>query len=376
MSDWIPAVFSAKYKERNISPTITSKALRIVKKFKDTKFPIILSLGHLAFRTNTKYWVVHKFVNRTSFEQYRYFRIRKHTKGYRLISIPTQDLMKVQRWINKYILLQLPQSKYSYAYQHKKSIKNCAEQHLLCKWLIKIDLQQFFDSISEKQVYSVFQSIGYSNLVSFELARLCTDVYKPLQKKYENPVWVSTKKYNLFNNQYLGSLPQGAPTSPLLANYIAKPLDMKIANYTERRNIVYTRYADDLIFSSSDENFSMNDALNLVHFVYNILPQYGFNPNHNKTKILKPGSRKIVLGLLVDTEQVRLSKTFKSNLEVHLFCIKKDQIAHTKTRNFDSLYGLKHYIEGLISYVKMVDIAYFEKLKKKKLYPIKWKVEG
>ena len=120
--------------------------------------PSILTLNHLAQRTNIAYKSLRKYVTRSS-NSYRSFLIRKHSGGMRRISIPEPDLMNVQRWIAKYILNQVPVHRNSFAYSPDSTIVKCAAKHCGAQWLIKIDVCGFFSSLSEIQVYRVFRSL-------------------------------------------------------------------------------------------------------------------------------------------------------------------------------------------------------------------------
>jgi RNA-directed DNA polymerase len=122
---------------------------------------------------------------------------------------------------------------------------------------------------------------------------------------------------------------------------------------------VYTRYADDIAFSSSKKDFNREDALELVYSINELLIKEGFNPQHKKLKIVPPGNKKIILGLNVDGEYPTLTKTYKKNIEAHIRGIDKFGVAkHAKHRKFDSIYGMLEHINGLITYAKQIQPAY------------------
>jgi len=331
--------------------------------------PIILSLKHLAYMTDINYLKLRKFIKRKrSF--YRSYNIKKRSGGFRFISIPCLELLHIQRWIDKFILRHLKKNGYSFAYETGKKIKDCASQHLGCKWLIKIDLRDFFQSLSEIQVYHVFKEQGYSELVSLELARLCTITYKMYSRKYTNKYWIShIKKYKFYYDKRIGNLPQGAPTSPRLSNAILQKFDEEIALIVNQHELIYTRYADDIALSTTSNNFSRKAALKIIKMIFNKLPKYGLKPNHQKIQIIPPRSRKIVLGLLVDSEKIHLTKDFKNKLECHLYYSVKDSTKHAIKRGFHSVMGLKNYISGLLAYTKSIESEYYQKLLDRKLIP-------
>ncbi len=266
--------------------------------------------------------------------------------------------------MDKFILSKISCSPFSFAFNKGQSIVECAEQHLGCTWLIKLDLRHFFESLSEIQVYRVFSSIGYDNLLAFEMARLTTKVSKATSGKYKKANWISKfpSPIEAYEDHRIGHLPQGAATSPKLSNIIMRDLDYEISEAVKNYNMTFTRYADDIAFSTNSSDFNRAKCLEIIRKVYSLLPKYGLRPNPQKAKIIPPGSRKNVLGLLVNSDKVCLSKSFKNRLECHLYFCNKDPLAHSNHRGFDSVLGLKNYIRGLLSYAEQVDSSYKDKI--------------
>ena len=375
MNRWAPHLYLREGQNNDIPITVIEESLRQANHLQDRGFPPVLTLGHLSYHTDIKYTRLRRIVARQT-EAYRTFSIRKRTGGKRYINVPELDLLKVQKWIDRFILSKIKESPFSYAFKSGTSIVDCANQHIACKWLVKIDLRHFFESLSEIQVYRVFLEEGYNNLVSFELARLCTKVLSHGAKKYRKSNWQNNKSF-LFNWKYydkrIGHLPQGAPTSPRLANLIVRELDIEISRIVKQYSMTYTRYADDLIFSTGSTTFSRKNGQGLIREIYSILPRYGLRPHPQKAQIIPPGARKIVLGLLVDGDKARLTKHFRSNLECHLYYCVKDPISHLKNRKFASILGLKNYINGLLAYAKQVDSDYVKKITSE-IGKLKWPI--
>jgi RNA-directed DNA polymerase len=374
MNRWAPHLYRQEAISRGIPGEIVESALHQAHKLQNAGLPAILSLGHLAFHTNVAYSFLRKTVCRR-LDPYRTFPIRKRNGGERYINVPHPDLLQVQKWIDRFILSNIPASPYSYAYCKGQSIVECAQQHLGCNWLIKVDLRHFFETLSEIQAYRVFSEIGYGNLISFEMARLCSKVLKRNSRKYQKSNWLSNAPSPIgdYNDERIGHLPQGAPTSPKLANLIVHKLDFEIAEVCKKLSLTFTRYADDIVLSTAARDFTRQNGLEAIRTVYALLPKYGLRPNPQKAKIITPGARKIVLGLLVDGDKVRLTKTFKRALECHLFFASKDPVWHTTRRGFDSVLGLKNYITGLLAYANQVDHEYVEKQLKLNEFP-QWPV--
>lgn len=228
---------------------------------------------------------------------------------------------------------------------------------------MKVDIANFFESILETRIYKVFLAAGYQPLLSFELSRICTRVASPeMERTVSAKGFVTVKNkgtrhvIEAYASHSLGHLPQGAPTSPMLANIVAKDMDDEIFVLANRYGLRYSRYSDDIVLSSKAENFGKAQASKVIGKLYAILRRGGFEPNMEKTKVSGPGSKMIVLGLLVDGDKPRLTSEFKDKLKMHLyFCRTKSPQAHALARKFDSLIGLKNHLLGLISYARLVD---------------------
>ncbi len=329
------------------------------------RLPSILSLNHLAKRTGINYQKLRGFVNRSNYDAYKRFSIKKRSGGRRFIHIPQPDLMHIQRWINEYILKPIPVHPASFAFTKGSSIQKCAERHCEAKWLIKFDVADFFESISEIQVFRLFKECGYQPIVAFEMARLCTapTSWKSPRENYTQwHVWKNNKEIPEYNEKLLGYLPQGAPTSPLISNLIMRECDDKLSKVASKYKLTYTRYSDDLSFSPRPKDFCRKQAQKIIFEVYKVLSESGYRPQYRKTKIIPPNSKKIVLGLNVDGEQPRLQKEYKDKIRQHLYFLEKFGVSeHVTNRGFDSIWGFKSHLRGMIDHAKMIEPEYAQK---------------
>ncbi len=328
--------------------------------------PVIFTLGHLSEIIDINYSTLHETIERRrESANYKIFTIRKRSGGIRYIHAVSKELFLTQKFINSEILQKISPHPASYAFHPKGGIRACAQRHCHAKWLFQYDLKNFFFSINENSIYHIFKYAGYRPLLSFELARLCTTTILPKhlskylhnEKKSEN-----NKHYNFYNkNLYLGVLPQGAPSSPMLSNLAAIQLDIDLTNFSDRFGFVYTRYADDITFSCS-EKLPKDKSINYLHHeITRIFKKNGFEENKKKTKISRPGSKKIVLGLLVDKENPRLSKEAYKRIQRLLYATKKYGIlAVARHENFYSPIGFLNHLQGLLAYVKDVDYKRWE----------------
>ncbi|MCM2286890.1 MAG: reverse transcriptase family protein [Desulfobacula sp.] len=371
MCSWCPQQFRKEGLINNVDPNILEHAIQNAELVSavNSKLPPIFSLKHLSHLTNVDYALLRSVVERKQTEPYKVFRLnkrgKKHQKrGFRIICIPDPFLMDVQRWISKKILSCGSVHSASFAYAENCKIMTAATLHRKCRWMLKLDVKNFFESFSEISAYRVFRSFGYQPLISFELSRLCTRLGEPTLNR-TRPKWLANKKkYKVisnYTNRRMGHLPQGAPTSPMLSNLAMKEFDGEIAEIAQKNNLVYSRYADDLCLSTTDKQFNRNKAKKVIRSIYIKMREIGLAPNITKTQIITPGARKIVLGLLVDGGTPKLSREFRSKLRMHFYYLKHVNIGpalHAKNREFDSVLGLKNHIEGLISYAKQIDPEY------------------
>jgi len=264
--------------------------------------------------------------------------------------------MTVQRWLHSNILLKAKTHVSSTAYQAHCSPAENAREHCAARWLVKIDVKNFFESISERQVYHAFRTLGYPALLAFEFARLCTRFPWGKAKAKLRRWRTNRKPYAIlaYKTTFVGHLPQGAPTSPMLANIVCARLDEQLSALARQHGCHFTRYADDIVFSG--DNLDRNKARNLVRHISRLLSTFGFRANERKTHIVPPGARKVVTGLLVDNDQPHLTKQFRDRILVHLYHAKARGLeAHCRRRRFRSLLGFRNHLSGLITYAEHID---------------------
>ncbi|MEP9358766.1 reverse transcriptase family protein [Sphingomonas sp. KR3-1] len=319
--------------------------------------PAILTLRHLAHITGADYKYLRAIVSRSE-DGYTPFTIRKKTGGSRLIASPEPQLLSVQRWIARQVLANRPVHICSMAYARGASPLKCASRHIGARWLFKFDIHDFFESISEDRVYSIFRSCGYQPLIAFELARICTRVhsaYASIPPRWQSRRVHGPTEITAYSDDRLGHLPQGAPTSPMLSNLVSEPMDDLLASLARSQGLVYTRYSDDVVFSTSDD-ITRREIRDLLNDITRIFASFGHRLHRKKITIAPPGARKLVLGLLVDGSQVRLSREYRARLEGHVRGIETFGLAeHAASRHFASIWGMVRHIGGLIAHAKAVD---------------------
>lgn len=203
---------------------------------------------------------------------------------------------------------------------NKNGLKDNAECHKKNVFILEMDITNFFGSINEKQVYQLFCKIGYISDVSAILANLCT---------------------------YKNVLPQGAVSSPYIANLVTYHLDVRLNGLCSRRDIVYTRYADDLCFSSNNRA-----KLNAIeNFIKAIVKDEGFEINEKKTRYLSNDVKKTITGITINNEEIHVDKKLKKKIRAMIF----NSIASKDYTQNDK-------IKGSIAYVNSIEEGYRDKI--------------
>ena len=368
MNRWRPQLYRRQALNQDVDPTVVDNAVRTgaltINEHADR--PPVFSLRHLAHMAQVRYQRLRTIVSRRN-DPYRLIRIHKRVTSpsnrYRIICIPESPLLCTQRWIAQNILRTATPHHASTAFALGDNVVSAAHIHTNARWLIKLDVKNFFESITEISVYRVFRSLGYQPLVAFELARLCTRV-RIGPGVCRNPRWRTRSfRYRIpsYCSSELGYVPQGAPTSPMLSNLSMVDFDEEVYAIATARGLRYSRYADDIGLSTHSSTFSRKKAVEVVRMVYKTMIQHGLSPNRAKTQIRSPGCRKIVLGLLVDGPTPRLPREFKSRLRMHLYYLNHPNIGpagHAEARRFQSIIGLRSHVRGLIAHAQLVEPQY------------------
>ncbi len=278
MCSWCPQQFRKDGLNNNIEPDIIEHAIQSAGLVTavSPELPPIFSLRHLSHLSGVDYFLLRSVVERTHDEPYKVFKLSKkrnsqEKRGFRMICIPEPFLMKVQRWISRNILNCGHPHVASFAYSKKSRIIDAAKLHCKCRWMLKLDVRNFFESFSEISAYRVFRTFGYQPLIAFELSRLCTRLGYPTKIRC-HPKWLVTNHNYKVISKYqcgrMGHMPQGAPTSPMLTNLAMNGFDRMVADVAIENGLVYTRYADDLCLSTNEKFFSRKIAKTVIKTIY------------------------------------------------------------------------------------------------------------
>ncbi|WP_417764376.1 retron St85 family RNA-directed DNA polymerase [Shewanella chilikensis] len=265
---------------------------------------------------------------------YKVYTIPKRTKGERIIAQPTPFVKQIQRTIISVFLSKYKPSEVSTAYVEGKSIVDNAEAHKDNDWLLKLDFKNFFPSLKPKDLFLFLKSEGVV-IGEFDKKILSSYLFRRNAGKLELSI--------------------GAPSSPLVSNLIMKSIDNKLEGYCKENGIIYTRYADDLTFSTMD----FDKIEGLKKYMATVLYETK-SPrlliNDSKTKVIGRGrSRRVTGVVLTHEDKISVGRYSRKKIRamIHHYSngtIKKSDIP---------------YLHGKISHMRSVEPDYYQKLEVK-----------
>ncbi|MCH8490987.1 MAG: retron St85 family RNA-directed DNA polymerase [Oceanicaulis sp.] len=300
----------SNFERSGIKSELIDRYLAYIEPLLKNEVPIIFDFNHLCLLLERNRRYLASAINSSS-NHYREFEIPKRSGGKRIISAPFPALLECQRWILRSILTKVELHSSAHAFTRNKSIISNSKIHVGQEHFLKIDLENFFPSISINQVINVFKSLGYTHKVSFFLASLCC----------HNDV-----------------LPQGAPTSPALSNIVAKNLDKRLMSFAKKFNLRYTRYADDLGFSGK------SIPVKHIDYITNIIESCGFTVNNKKTVLQQKCHKRIITGISIAENVIKVPRQYKRKLKLEIHFIRKygiiSHIRKNKIKNPDYLLSI------------------------------------
>jgi len=298
---------------------------------------------------------------RTDEQKYKEFKIQKRSGGTRLIFAPKNRLKFIQRKLNE-VLQEIYKQKTSvHGFVRNKSIKSNAKNHINKRFLINIDIKDFFPSINFGRVYGVFSSypFNFNKEVAVALAQICC---------------------------HKAQLPTGAPTSPIVSNFVCRRLDNALMTFLSKQKCSYTRYADDITISTNLKLLPSTicsiteNTLTLNRDFIQIFETNGFQINPDKTRYATKQNRQEVTGLIVN-KKVNINRKYLRQVRAMINAwethgIQKAALEHFQKYNFknrvssDPEFFYKNTLigrVGFIGYIKGIDnptyISLFRRLK-------------
>lgn len=273
---------------------------------------------------------------------YHQFQVPKRSGGLRTLAAPMAELAAAQRWVWSEILQKLEVTPVAHGFVRGRSTVTNAAPHVGQHLVLNLDLEEFFPTITFPRVRGIFQGLGYSPAVSTVLALLCTECPR--------------RSVSYDGVQYLAAvgpraLPQGACTSPALANRAARRLDRRLGGLCQKMGFSYTRYADDLTFSASE--LAARKYPKLLGAVRRVIADEGFRVNAKKGRIQRRGGRQDVTGIVVN-DKLGLPRSEVRRLRAILHRAKHTGLS---AQNRDNHPNFRAHIEGKLAYLAMVDRA-------------------
>lgn len=280
----------------------------------------LLSLNLLNCKDKKKYLNTLYSISNNVENNYRVFKIKKRNGKYRTIYEPNPLLKHIQKQILNNVLNYKDISKYAKAYHKGISLKDNAIPHLNKKILLKLDIKDFFESISFVDVYNSSFSIEYfPKSIGMLLTYLCT---------------------------YEEHLTQGSPTSAYISNLVMKEFDEEIGTWCLNKNIDYTRYSDDMTFSG---DFNPSEVIIKVK---KMLSKSGLILNKEKIHVINNSASQNVTGIVVN-EKIQVSSKYRKEIRQEIYYIKKygleshmnrKNINKSKEKYLRELYGRILYV--------------------------------
>jgi len=270
-----------------------------------------------------------------------HYRVReKRSGGIRLIEIPKPRLKELQRRILAGILDKVPPHPAAHGFVKGRSIRSFAAPHAARRVVLRMDLRDFFPSLSGARIQTFFRTAGYPESVADLLGGIATNAVP--RDVLRNAAFEARA---LFARPHL---PQGAPTSPALANICAWRVDCRLAGLARSVSAAYTRYADDLAFSG-DEEFERRVDRFSTH-VAAVLAEEGFHVNHRKTRIMRQGVQQRLAGLAVN-RHLNVTRASFDNLKAILTnCVRLGPAG----QNREAHPAFRARLEGRVGFVESI----------------------
>ncbi|MCK4644027.1 retron St85 family RNA-directed DNA polymerase [bacterium] len=289
------------------------------------KLPLMYVFSDLANNVRLSPLLLYTMLKHSRKFYKKYEKPKKHNNGVRIIYQPNKEMKAVQGWILREILdkVDILLEDNITGFRRGMNTLDNAKMHEENRSILCMDIKNYFPSINYDKVRYLFSQLGYNDGMSSILAKLCT---------VEN------------------ILPQGGITSPAISNYVCRNLDAKIRRLISDHDIVYSRYADDLAFSSSSSRILCRIIPNITI----ILQYYGFQVNRRKTRIMGPSRRRKITGLTLSDQGIGIGHIKKKEIRKMIFSL--SQILTLKDEHHsEEQIKMENYLKGYLSYINCVD---------------------
>jgi RNA-directed DNA polymerase len=289
---------------------------------------------------------------------YRYHWLIGRAGKRRLLEMPKHRLKEIQRRLLHDILDRLSPHEAAHGFRRGRSVATYAAPHAGKRIVIRFDLRAFFPSIPAARVHALLRTAGYPRDVARALTGLCTnrvpdDVWQTLP-----PPDRARSDHETNRLRYRAAhLPQGAPTSPALANLCAYHLDCRLAALARSQDADYTRYADDLAFSGGED--LERGARRFQVLVCRIALEEGFTLQTRKSRFMRRGVRQQLAGVVVNVRPNLRREEFDRLKATLTNCVRHGPASQNRDGHGD----FRGHLAGRIGYVTMLNPARAQRLR-------------
>ncbi len=261
---------------------------------------------------------------------YRTRWVGKRKGGRRLLEVPKKRLRTIQRkllrWLNA-----VPPHPAARGFRPGTNVIEHAAAHVDERWVLRVDLADFFARVRAARIRRTFIALGFSPSVARILTGLTTT--------HSEPAGADAVERTLYRSRHL---PQGAPTSPVLANLAAWPLDVRLSSLATTLSLTYTRYADDLVMSGRWVHPDLSAQIGAIAH------DEGFVVNHRKTRRMGSGRQQRVAGLVVNGATIGVPRADYDRLRAILHRCAANGL---EAENRDNHVDFRAYLRGRIEWV-------------------------
>jgi retron-type reverse transcriptase len=325
-----------------------------------------LSYGQLAWLADVR--SLERSVSHEKLRNYRYRVVPRRGGLPRVLEAPKARLKQIQRWILREILGPVPPHEAAQGFTRGRSVAMHAGLHSGQPVVLRLDLKDFFASVTAGRVFGIFRTLGYDRSVAHVLTGLSTNTIP-------QAVWAAVPtapqpalvqpRFWLGRALATPHLPQGAPTSPALANLAAFRLDRRLTGLADSAGLRYSRYADDLTFSGSGA--LRRRRRHLEALIAEIAHDQGFAINERKTALHSAGGRQSVCGIVVNVRP----NVLRSEYDELKAILHNARAQGPASQNRAGIADFEAYLRGRIAWVASLNPARGEKLRRR-FAEIRW----
>jgi RNA-directed DNA polymerase len=318
-----------------------------------------VSDGELAWFADAR--ALERTVEDERLRHYSYATLRRAGRPVRVIERPKRRLKEIQRRILHEILNRIPAHEASHGFTRGRSVRSHASEHTGQFVVIRLDLEDFFASIAANRIYGIFRTAGYPESVAHSLTALTTNVVPArLWESLPQPANAAQidVHHRLGRRLATPHLPQGAPTSPALANLAAFRLDRRLTGLAASLKVSHTRYADDLTFSGSSR--LVRAANTLRRAVAEIAREEGFSVNDHKSMLATGAGRQRVCGVVVN-ERLNVPR---EEYDVLKAILHNARMQGPASQNREAVPDFRAQLLGRLSWIESLNPGRGEKLRR------------